>query len=44
VLDNSKWNANKLLRGAAAALGARLRLGATNYYVKGSFSKDAAPA
>jgi hypothetical protein len=43
VLDNSKWNANKLLRGAAAAIGARARLGATNYYVKGSFSKDAAP-
>jgi hypothetical protein len=43
VLDNSKWNANKLLRGAAAAIGARVRLGVTNYYVKGSFSKDAAP-
>ena len=43
VLDNSKWNANKLLRGAAAAIGARVRLGATNYYVKHSFSKDAAP-
>lgn len=43
VLDNSKWNANKLLRGAAAVIGARVRLGATNYYVKGSFSKDAAP-
>ena len=43
ILDNSKWNASKLLRGAVAALGERLRLGATNYYVKGSFSKDAAP-
>lgn len=43
VLDNSKWNANKLLRGAAAAIGARVRLGATKYYVKHSFSKDAAP-
>jgi hypothetical protein len=39
VLDNSKWNANKLLRGAAAALG----FAATHYYVKHSFSKDAAP-
>ena len=39
VLDNSKWNANKLLRGAAAAIGARVRLGATNYYVKGSFPR-----
>lgn len=43
VLDNSKWNANKLLRGAATALGARFPLAAVNYYVKHSFSKDAAP-
>jgi hypothetical protein len=43
VLDNSKWNANKLLRGAAAALGARIPFAAVNYYVKHSFSKDAAP-
>jgi hypothetical protein len=44
VLDNSKWNANKLLRGAAAALGDRVRFAAVNYYVKHSFSKDADPA
>ena len=43
ILDNSKWNANKLLRGAAAALGERIRFAAVNYYVKHSFSKDAAP-
>lgn len=43
VLDNSKWNANKLLRGAAAALGEGIRFAAVNYYVKESFSKDAAP-
>ena len=43
VLDNSKWNANKLLRGAAAALGQRFRFAQVHYYVKGSFSKDAAP-
>jgi hypothetical protein len=43
VLDNSKWNANKLLRGAAAALGAGIKFAAVNYYVKQSFSKDAAP-
>ena len=43
VLDNSKWNANKLLRGAAAALGEDVEFAAVNYYVKHSFSKDAAP-
>jgi hypothetical protein len=43
ILDNSKWNANKLLRGAAAALGEELGFSAVNYYVKHSFSKDAAP-
>jgi hypothetical protein len=43
ILDNSKWNANKLLRGAAAALGASFAFAAVNYYVKQSFSKDAAP-
>jgi hypothetical protein len=43
VLDNSKWNANKLLRGAAAALGEKVGFAAVNYYVKHSFSKDAAP-
>jgi hypothetical protein len=43
VLDNSKWNANKLLRGASAALNASVKFAATNYYVKQSFSKDAAP-
>lgn len=43
ILDNSKWNANKLLRGATAALQAEFPLAAVNYYVKHSFSKDAAP-
>jgi len=43
VLDNSKWNANKLLRSASAALGENIRFSAVNYYVKRSFSKDAAP-
>jgi hypothetical protein len=43
VLDNSKWNANKLLRGASAALAEGIRFAAVNYYVKHSFSKDAAP-
>lgn len=43
VLDNSKWNANKLLRGASAALGTEIKFAAVNYYLKESFSKDAAP-
>jgi len=43
VLDNSKWNANKLLRGASAALSDGIGFAAVNYYVKHSFSKDAAP-
>lgn len=43
ILDNSKWNANKLLRGAAAALSEDIDFAAVNYYVKHSFSKDAAP-
>ena len=43
ILDNSKWNANKLLRGASTALGQEIRFAGVNYYVKGSFSKDAAP-
>jgi hypothetical protein len=43
VLDNSKWNANKLLRGASAALGKNIRFASVNYYVKHSFSKDATP-
>ena len=42
ILDNSKWNANKLLRGASAALSANITFAAVNYYVKQSFSKDAA--
>jgi hypothetical protein len=43
ILDNSKWNANKLLRGAAAALAEDIDFAAVNYYVKHSFSKDATP-
>jgi hypothetical protein len=43
ILDNSKWNANKLLRGASEALGKHVAFAAVNYYVKASFSKDAAP-
>jgi hypothetical protein len=43
ILDNSKWNANKLLRGASSALGDAIRFSAVNYYVKQSFSSDASP-
>ena len=43
VLDNSKWNANKLLRGASASLNEGVGFSAVNYYTKHSFSKDAAP-
>jgi hypothetical protein len=43
ILDNSKWNANKILRGSVAALAATTEFAAVNYYVKHSFSKDAAP-
>lgn len=43
ILDNSKWNASKLLRGASVALGKDVKFAAINYYVKESFSKDAAP-
>ena len=44
ILDNSKWNANKLLRGAAAALSAEIDFATVNYYVKThGFSSDAPP-
>ena len=43
ILDNSKWNANKLLRGTSSALGEAIRFSAVNYYVKQSFSSDASP-
>jgi hypothetical protein len=43
ILDNTKWNANKLLRGLRDGLSVRHRLGAVNYYRKESFSKSAAP-
>jgi hypothetical protein len=44
ILDNTKWNANKLLRKTAALLGERHRFAAVNYYRKESFSKYADPA
>ena len=44
VLDNTKWNANRLLRKTAARLAAQVSFAAQNYYRKESFSKDADPA
>ena len=44
ILDNSKWNANKLLRGTAAVLAGQIAFSAVNYYVKKhGFSNDASP-
>ena len=44
VLDNTKWNANKLLRGVRDRLAAQVPLKAVNYYRKESFSRFADPA
>jgi hypothetical protein len=44
VLDNTKWNANRLLRKTAALLEAEHGIGAVSYYRKESFSKPAGPA
>ena len=43
VLDNTKWNAGRLLRKTAALVGGGAALAAVNYYRKESFSKDADP-
>ena len=43
VLDNTKWNANKLLRRMSARLESEAGFDAVNYYRKESFSKVAAP-
>ncbi len=44
VLDNTKWNAGKLLRQSVAVLDERCGFAAVNYYRKESFSKPAEPA
>jgi hypothetical protein len=44
ILDNTKWNANKLLRKTVGRLGERHSFAAVNYYRKESFSKAADPA
>ena len=43
LLDNTKWNANKLLRGVRDRLAQKHALGAVNYYRKESFAAAAAP-
>jgi hypothetical protein len=43
VLDNTKWNANRLLRNTASKLEHQFSFAAVNYYRKESFSKNAAP-
>jgi hypothetical protein len=43
VLDNTKWNANRLLRKTAAKLQEEYSFAAVNYYRKESFSKEADP-
>ena len=44
VLDNTKWNANRLLRKTVAKLQQETTFAAVNYYRKESFSKEADPA
>ena len=44
LLDNTKWNANKLLRGLREQLARKHAFGAVNYYRKESFAVAAAPA
>ena len=44
ILDNTKWNANKLLREVRDQLEAAHRLGDVHYYRKESFSRFADPA
>ena len=44
ILDNTKWNASRLLRKTASRLGDRFGFAAVNYYKKESFAKTAEPA
>jgi hypothetical protein len=43
ILDNTKWNANKLLREVRDRLQAAHALASVSYYRKESFSRFAAP-
>src|ERR1700693_5333853 len=44
ILDNTKWNASRLLRKTASRLRERFGFAAVNYYCKESFAKAADPA
>ena len=44
LLDNTKWNANRLLRGVRDRLAEKHAFRAVNYYRKESFSLAASPA
>src|SRR4051812_2827204 len=44
ILDNTKWNASRLLRKTAERLGDDHSFASVNYYRKESFSKAADPA
>jgi len=44
ILDNTKWNANRLLRKTAVLLEGERGIAAVAYYKKESFSKSAEPA
>lgn len=44
VLDNTKWNAGRLLRKVAAQLDEEHGFAAVTHYRKESFSKEADPA
>lgn len=43
ILDNSKWNCNKMLRGVRDELQKKHKFAAVNYFTKDSFSSNAAP-
>ena len=43
ILDNTKWNANKLLRAIRDQLQSEHQLASINYYRKESFARFAAP-
>jgi len=43
ILDNTKWNASKLLRGLRDRLSEKHGFSAVNYYRKESFSLNARP-
>jgi len=44
VLDNTKWNAGRLLRNTVAQLEKQICFAAVNHYRKESFSKEADPS